>query len=180
MNPTTSRQPSIEIRSETTADHDTVRALLDASFGGRYESRLVARLRESGKAVISLVAMRGERVVGHILFSPVTLEGDATPRPALGLAPVAVSPERQNQGVGTELTRAGLDACRALDCEAVVVLGQPEYYRRFGFLRADQFGLQNEYGADEAFMVLELRPGALAGRAGLVQYAPEFAEAEHP
>ena len=85
-------------------------------------------------------------------------------------------PSHQRRGIGGELIRAGIAACRDLGCGFVVLLGHPEYYPRFGFQRASQFGLSNEYDADEAFMVLELRRSALPAAGGLVKYAAEFAE----
>jgi putative acetyltransferase len=86
-------------------------------------------------------------------------------------------PEFQNRGIGSQLTQAGLDACRKAGYDVVVVLGHPSYYPRFGFSKAKDYGLDNEYNAQDAFMVMELKPGVLRGLAGLVQYAPEFREA---
>jgi putative acetyltransferase len=132
----------------------------------------VEALRQAGKATISLVADLRGSIVGHVLFSPVSVEQE--PARGLGLAPVAVHPEWQRTGIGTALVQAGLAAAKARDFGFVVVLGAPAYYRRFGFSTASVFGLQNEYGADDPFMALELKPNALAGVSGLVKYAPEF------
>lgn len=165
-----------KIRSEEEHDATTVHIVHEAAFPTDAEARLVDRLRQSGKAVISLVAELDGRVVAHVMFSPVTIEGAAVTASGVGLAPVAVLPERQRSGMGSALIRAGLDACRDRGCPFVVVLGAPAYYRRFGFRRADERGLGNEYGAAEEFMVIELRPGGLPAEGGLVRYAPEFAE----
>lgn len=146
-----------------------------AAFPTDAESRLVDALRANGGAWVSLVAERAGRVVGHILFSPVRLDPDPGAPRGAGLAPVAVLPDHQRRGIGGALVREGLSRCRALGVEFVVVLGDPGYYGRFGFRRASAKGLANEYGADAAFGVVELRPGCLAGRTALVRYAPEFA-----
>lgn len=126
--------------------------------------------------LVSLVALDEGAIVGHILFSPVTVDG----HPELllmGLAPMAVAPEHQRRGIGSALVEAGLTACKALGATAVVVLGHPEYYPRFAFRPASGWGLVSEYDApDEAFMALELRDGALRGVSGTVRYHPAFGE----
>jgi putative acetyltransferase len=167
----------IEIRAEQPNDRAAIREVHLCAFGGDEEANLVELLRNRKKAVISLVAVSQQRVVGHILFSPISISNAPEDLRAVGLAPLAVVPESQNHGIGTQLTRAGLEACRQRDYDAVVVLGHPGYYPRFGFSRAKDHGLENEYDAPEAFMVMELKPGALQRVSGLVQYAPEFREA---
>ncbi|HEY0320278.1 MAG TPA: N-acetyltransferase [Pyrinomonadaceae bacterium] len=115
------------------------------------------------------------RIAGHIFFSPVSIESEAYTFTALGLAPLAVLTEFQNQGIGSELVQRGLEECRRIGHEVVVVLGHPKYYPRFGFVPASQKGLKCEYKVpDEVFMVCELKEGALGGRKGLVKYRPEF------
>ncbi len=158
------------VRQETPDDYNAVRKVVTSAFKTDLEARLVDALRVNGRAALSLVAEQESEIVGHILFSPVTTSPPAKPK-GLGLDPVAVAPLHQNRGVGSALIREGLRLC---PCDYVVVLGNPGYYGRFGFQKASQFGLQNEYGADDAFMVLELSPGALQRVSGLVQYAPEF------
>ena len=167
----------MKIRSEEARDVSTVRIVHEAAFPTDAEARLVDRLRAAGKAVISLVAEIDARIVGHVLFSPVTIEGVRT-NGALGLAPVAVLPTDQRSGIGSALIRAGLDECRRRGCPFVVVLGEPDYYRRFGFRRAAELELGNEYAADEAFRVIELRRGGIPPEGGVVRYAPELAELE--
>jgi putative acetyltransferase len=123
------------------------------------------------------VAVDGEQVVGHILFTAVTVEPEVPAWTALGLAPMAVLPQYQRQGVGSQLVRAGLAECLRQGHTVVVVLGHPAYYPRFGFVPAAAKGLRCEYPVpDEVFMVAELMPEALAGRTGLVKYRPEFAK----
>ena len=134
-------------------------------------------LRARGKAQISLVAISENQVVGHALFSPITIASALEGFRGLGLAPVAVLPEFQNKGIGSRLIRKGVEHCQRAGFDAVVVLGHPKYYPRFGFTVAHNYGIENEYRAVGAFMVLELKDGALANISGLVKYAPEFREA---
>ena len=152
-----------------------VRAVNSAAFETTTEADLVDLLRAQASSIVSLVADDGERVLGHILFSPVTLDGQTTPM-IMGLAPTAVLPANQRTGIGSALVREGLERCRQLGTGAIVVLGHADYYPRFGFAPASRFGLRCEYDVpDDVFMALELAPGALAGRSGLIQYHPAFA-----
>lgn len=168
---------TIVIRPETAADIEAVRNVNRSAFPTALESNLVDALRHAGDASISLVADVDGFVVGHILFSPVTI--DAHPIHGLGLAPVAVLPDVQNSGIGSYLIREGLDRARGLEAGFVVVLGEPDYYGRFGFIRASDFGLDNEYGVDDPFMVMALRDDALHGITGLVRYSKMFAMVDH-
>jgi putative acetyltransferase len=167
----------IEIRVERSDDVAAIRDVNERAFGSSAEARLVDQLRAANKAVISLVAQQGNQVVGHILFSPVTVTNAPESFRGAGLAPMSVLPEFQNQGIGSRLIRDGLIACRAAGYDVVVVLGHVGYYPRFGFAKATDCGLENEYDASDAFMVLELRQGALEPINGLVKFAPEFQEA---
>ena len=175
----------IEIRAERAEDAAAVRRVNELAFGQAGEAALVDALRAAARPHVSLVAADGEQVVGHIFFSPVSLETEGGPEgaredspfAAMGLAPMAVLPEHQRRGVGSALVRAGLGECLRAGRDVVVVLGHPEYYPRFGFVPAAPLGLRCEYPVpDDTFMVVELRPGALAGRRGLVKYHPAFAE----
>ncbi|HEX8140742.1 MAG TPA: N-acetyltransferase [Pyrinomonadaceae bacterium] len=163
----------ITIRAETAEDIPAIRQVNELAFGQPDEADLVDALRATAQPHISLVAVSAGRVVGHIFFSPVTLEAEDSVL-ILGLAPMAVLPEYQKRGIGSQLVQEGLKECQRSGCEVVVVVGHPEYYPRFGFIPASQKGLRCEYPVpDEAFMVTELRPNALVGR-GLVRYLPEF------
>ncbi len=165
------------VRPERPDDVAAIRGVNERAFGGVAEAGLVDALRKAGKATVSLVAQENDRVVGHILFSPVTLERAPFGVRGVGLAPMSVLPELQNRGIGSQLVHHGLAACRAAGCDLAVVLGHVDYYPRFGFTQARQFGLENEYQAGDAFMVLELRKGALNDVSGLVKFATEFREA---
>jgi len=158
------------IRNEEEKDHGQVRKIVRSAFPTEAESKLVDALRENGKAIISLVAVNGEEVLGHILFSPVSTSPPSEAM-GIGLAPVAVKLAFRSQGIGAQLIRDGLRLCQELKYDYVVVLGSPEYYGRFGFEKASRFNLQNEYEVDDEFMVINLSG---AGRYGLVKYAPEF------
>lgn len=164
------------IREERQGDAERIRGVNLAAFETSTEADLVDALRRQATPIVSLVAEDNANVVGHILFSPVTLASD----PGLilmGLAPMAVVPSRQRQGVGSTLVREGLERCRQLNVAAVVVLGHPDYYPRFGFLPAVRLSLRSEYDApDEAFMVRELRDGVLRGRSGTIRYHSVFGD----
>jgi putative acetyltransferase len=163
------------VRTETEADYVAVRRVNERAFGRPDEAALVDALRKTARPQVSLVAELGGQIVGHIFFSPVTIESEASAFTALGLAPMAVLPEFQNQGIGSLLVRRGLEECQSINHDVVVVVGHPNYYPRFGFVPARQKGLSCEYDVpDEVFMVAELKAGALAGRKGLVKYSPEF------
>ena len=167
----------IVVRTETTDDHKSVWRVNELAFGQRNEADLVDALRANASPYISLVAVADEQVVGHIFFSPVSVESEDIVFTAMGLAPMAVLPECQNQGIGSQLVREGLKACQRLGHDIVVVLGHANYYPRFGFTPASLKGLRSEYDVpDEVFMVTELVPGALEGRRGLVKYHPEFSK----
>lgn len=164
---------NVAIRAERADDADAVREVNEQAFAGPLEARIVDALRGISDS-ISLVATVDGRVVGHILFTPVSIDPPPRVRVA-GLAPMAVRPEFQRLGVGAALVAAGLDACRSHGYSAVVVVGHPEYYPRFGFAPAHTRGLR--YADDvppEAFMVLEFEPGVLPSNGGVVLYRPEF------
>lgn len=165
---------TVTVRHERAEDIAWIRQVNERAFDTAAEADLVDRLRASNKAVVSLVAESAGQVVGHILFSPVTVANAPHAFQAVGLAPMSVLPEFQRTGIGSALVRDGLVACQQAGFDAAVVLGHVGYYPRFGFARATDYGLDNEYGATDAFMVAELRSGALQGVSGMVTYAEEF------
>ena len=164
------------IRPEQPKDFAAVRDLNLAAFPNPAEANLVDELRANSKAALSLVAVQDNRIVGHILFSPVTVESNDGEHPVLGLAPMAVLPELQRQGVGSLLVTAGLAHCKRTGVGSVIVLGHSDYYPRFGFEKASHFGVRCEYDVpDEYFMLVELIEGAGDRISGMVRYQPEFA-----
>jgi putative acetyltransferase len=163
------------IRREEPQDIAAIRNVNEQAFGGSGEANAIDLLRDRGAATLSLVAVIDDRVVGHLFFTPATIESADQSWPALGLAPLAVLPEYQRQGIGTALMDAGLEECRLLGCERIIVLGHPDYYPRFGFERASQHGVRFEFEApDEACMILALQPGALDSVGGVAKYQPEW------
>jgi putative acetyltransferase len=163
------------IREETPGDFGAVRRVNELAFGRPQEAALVEALRVSAAPYVSLVAEDGGRIVGHIFFSPVTIESDAAAHEAFALGPMAVLPESQGRGVGSRLVLEGLEECRRRGHEVVFVLGHPEYYPRFGFEPTKARGITCEFAVpEEVFMLKELREGALAARGGVVKYHPEF------
>jgi len=163
------------VRTEQLHDAEAVRRVNVLAFGRAAEGALVDALRGADGVTLSLVAEVDGQVVGHILFSPVEIDRDGGHDIAVGLAPMAVLPEHQRHGIGSKLIRAGLDRLREAGHGAVVVLGHPDYYPRFGFTRASRFGLRWEAECpDEAFMALELREGFLGTQPGVIRYRPEF------
>lgn len=166
----------IRIRKETAADVDDIRPVNDSAFGQLDEGRLVDALRGSASPFLSLVAEDRGRIVGHICFTPVAIvHDDGRVTVIAGLAPMAVVPERQREGIGSALVEAGLEECRRAGFRAVVVVGHPEYYPRFGFEPAVRSGLTCEYDVpDPVFMLAELVPGAAADLRGLARYHEAF------
>lgn len=164
----------VVIRVEQPGDIPHIRDIVAHAFGQRAEADLVDQLRTDGEALISLVAVaeNGE-LVGHILFSRLPIEG-ARGRltEAAALAPLAVRPEHQSKGIGSALTKAGIRACTARGLAAIIVVGDPKFYRRFGFAAEAARSLHSPYPGD-AFMALELKPGALRAK-GTVRYAAAF------
>lgn len=163
----------MDIREETVDDHDMIRDVNRRAFNAEVEARLVDRLRADGLVVASLVAVEAGTVVGHILFSDLPIDTDTGIIPAVALAPMAVVPDLQRRGIGSALVRRGLDLCRERGKTAVVVLGHPGFYPRFGFSADLARSLRAPYAGD-AFMALELVPGALASRSGTVRYPEAF------
>ena len=167
------------IRDEQPADAIAIHDLLTAAFGRETEGRLVERLRGSGKEAVSLVAEDHGRVLGYVLFSGIAVERGERQLPVMALAPLAVLPAFQRLGLGSALVSEGLSRVRGADKTAVLVVGDPRYYGRFGFVPASRFGIRCPFPAPEAcFMALELSPGALKGYAGLARYGHEFDDLE--
>jgi putative acetyltransferase len=164
----------MNMRPETSAAQEAIRHVNRLAFGQDEEARLVDALRDSGFLRVSLVAERAGQVVGHILFSDLPIITGAGAVPALALAPMAVLPELQRQGIGSVLVRSGLDECRQQGHRIVVVLGHSHFYPRFGFSPKLAAHLESPFSGSDSFMAVELMPGALDGVTGQVQYPPPF------
>jgi putative acetyltransferase len=165
------------IRPERPEDASRVRHINELAFGQPAEADLVERLRKACTDLLSLVA-EDDAVVGHILFTPVVAENAGRRVVGMGLAPMAVLPDRQRQGIGSQLVRRGLDILSERGCPFVVVVGHPEYYPRFGFEPASKHGFASQWEGvpDAAFMVLVLNAHAMAGVSGVAKYREEFNE----
>lgn len=167
----------IAIRPERPEDAAGVRHVSVLAFGQPAEADLVEKLRQACADALSLVA-EDDGIVGHILFTPVSAESGGRRVLGMGLAPMAVLPDRQRQGIGSRLVGRGLDILRERGCPFVVVVGHPEYYPRFGFQPASRHGLTSQWDgvSDAAFMVLVLDRQAMAGVSGVARYRDEFEE----
>ena len=166
------------VRPETPDDHAAVRRVNELAFGQPNEADLVDRLRDSRHMILSLVAELDTAVVGHILFTQVSLESPGACWPAVGLGPMAVLPEHQRRGIGARLVHEGLDRCRRAGHLVVFVVGHPTYYPRFGFEPALPRGITCIWDVpDDVFMVAELEPDKLRGHQGIIRFAPAFDEA---
>lgn len=170
----------IEIRQEQPADHQAVYELNKAAFGQEGEAKLVELLRESDAFIpeLSLVAVAGEEVVGHILFSKINImDKNGRSFDSLALAPMAVKPARQRQGIGGKLITHGLSRAKTLGYTAVIVLGHEAYYPKFGFAPAITWQIKPPFDVPEnAFMAIELVTGGLQGVTGTVNYPEAFGQ----
>lgn len=148
----------IEIRGEQPFDYDFIMDVHENAFGGRDEAQLVSNLRQADayEDGMSLVALKDKMIVGHILFSYLRLAN----LKVAGLAPMAVMPGFQKQGIGSKLIKQGLENVKELGCQVVFVLGDPDYYRRFGFRREPATLINSAYSG-ENFMAIEFEAGTL-------------------
>ena len=168
----------VEVRFERPKNIDEIRLLNYKAFGQPEEGLIVDKLRNSCNGILSLVAISNNKIVGHIMFSPVTIETHEGVIEGTGLAPMAVLPELQNQGIGSKLVKEGLRIIKNTTCPFVIVLGHEKYYPRFGFQRASKYGLKSQWGEvpDEAFMAMIFDDSLMEGVSGFVRYRNEFDE----
>jgi putative acetyltransferase len=169
----------LAVRPETIDDIPWVRVLNERAFEQAVEADIVDRLRQACPETLSFVAEDEGRVIGHILFTPAVIGSGSKVIQGMALAPMAVLPERQREGIGTRLVKHGLRALQDRSCPFVIVLGHPGYYPRFGFEPASRHGItcQWEGVPDEAFMILIFDEIAMEGIAGVARYRAEFDEA---
>ena len=170
---------SLLIRPEREEDYPRITEINDRAFGQPGEGKLIERLRLTENFIpeLSLVAEQEGALAGHILFSRIVIVSGSAREPSIALAPMSVRPEWQKKGIGSQLVRDGLRRAKELGHGSVIVLGHPEYYPRFGFQPASRWDIRSPFEApDAAFLALELDPGALAGKSGVVEYPPEFQE----
>ncbi len=164
----------VRIRPENSEDRDAIRLVNQVAFGGDFEANLIEALRDGGFAAISLVAELNREIVGHIVFSPVSILTEDDTVEAMSLAPMAVVPSHQRRGIGSRLVEEGLKVCRKRGQRIVVVLGHFDFYPRFGFSSKLATLLESPFGRGAAWMALEIVPGSLSGIEGRVEYSPPF------
>lgn len=169
----------MHIRQEQPEDFQAIRTINEKAFGRPEEANIIEKLRSNCPDILSLVAVCEDRIVGHILFSPAVIETDNGLIEGMGLAPMAVLTEYQNQGIGSSLVKSGIDILRKRACPFIIVLGHPEYYPRFGFEQAFVYGLKCQWQGvpDEAFMVIFFDETLKQSASGIARYRDEFDEA---
>jgi len=171
---------NITLRFEKSRDCKDITRINDLAFGQKNEGILIEHLRKNRNFLpeLSIVAEKDGIIIGHILFFPIQIKSIDKSHKSISLAPMAVLPEYQNQGIGGKLVRYGLKKCREKGYKSVIVLGHPEYYPRFGFKKASKWGIRQPFDApDEAFMAIELVEDGLKGVSGVVEYPEEYSVA---
>ena len=167
---------TITVRTESPEDVRAIDVVHVSAFGGEAEAQLVAVVRESKSFIpeLSLVAEVGERIAGHILLFHAHLDRQGKHVEVLALAPMSVVPSQSHRGIGSTLLEAALAKAASLGHKAVVVIGHPDYYRRFGFEHASKWNIHCSLPVpDDSITAKELVSGALDG-GGLLVYPPEF------
>ncbi|WP_165020735.1 MULTISPECIES: GNAT family N-acetyltransferase [unclassified Dysgonomonas] len=170
---------TVEIRQEDATDFPAVYNINSTAFEGRDEAQLVDRLRGSENFIpeLSLVATIENKLVGHILFTTIKIVNEETETESLALAPIAVKPELQRKGIGTQLIQHGLKKAKELGYESAIVLGHEHYYPRFGFAPTNKWGIKAPFNVPaNVFMAVELVKDALSGVRGTVKYDKAFEE----
>ncbi|MFO7683118.1 MAG: N-acetyltransferase [Chloroflexota bacterium] len=167
----------IEIRKEEQYDQTAIHHLNLAAFENGPEAVLVDKLRASCDNYVSFVAVDQGAVVGHILFTPITIDNSGLI--GMGLAPMAVLPSHQRKGIGSQLVRYSPEHLRKSGCPFIIVLGHPEFYPRFGFELASRYKLLSQWEGvpDEAFMVMVFNKTVMPKAGGIARYRSEFDEA---
>lgn len=166
----------VEIRKEIPADYREIRALNELAFGQPDEGSIVDNIRKACNDVLSLVAVKDNKIIGHIFFSPVSIKNQNESLKGMGLGPMAVLPEHQKQGVGSLLVNKGIEMLSKAGVHYIIVLGHADYYPRFGFKLASTYNLSPQWDGvpNDVFMILPLDELALSGVSGVVHYRKEF------
>jgi putative acetyltransferase len=169
----------ISIRAEKSEDADAIRLIHKKAFGGIQEADIIKKLRLNCHELLSMVTLHGDKLVGHILFSPATIEGYHGVLEGMGVAPMAVPPDCQRKEIGSKLVRSGMDILEKHSCPFIIVLGHPHYYPRFGFETASKYGIRCQWEGvpEEVFMILWLDKSKMKGVSGIAKYREEFNEA---
>ena len=168
------------IRNEKKDDYNEIRKINELAFGQKNEGKLVDDLRKKSdfNCLLSLVAEIKGRIVGHILFYPIKIKNEDKEHIVLSLAPIAVHPDFQNKGIGTKLVKKGLEAAKKTGYDAVIVVGHPNYYPRFGFSPASKWDIKLPIECpDDVFLALELKKNSLKNISGLVEFPKEYYDA---
>jgi len=168
------------IRNERKNDYDDIRKINDLAFGQEIEGKMIEALRRTSEYnyILSLVAEIKDKIVGHILFYSIKIKKENEEYTVLSLAPMAVHPAYQNKGIGSKLVKRGLEIAKEIDFDAVIVVGHPNYYPRFGFTPASNWELQLPFDVpDDTFLILELKENTLKKYSGTVEYPKEYYEA---
>ena len=167
------------ISPEKPEDIAAIRSLNELAFGRPQEAKIVDNLRNNCAGLLSLVAVVSDKIVGHILFSPAVIEGQHGTLKGMGLAPMAVLPGMQRQGIGAQLVRKGIENLKTTHCPFIIVLGHARYYPRFGFEKASLYGVKCQWEGvpDEAFMICWLERSTMPPVSGFAKYRKEFEDA---
>jgi putative acetyltransferase len=166
----------VKVRQENQTDAEAIAFVNQSAFGGDAEARLVTVVRQSKSFIpeLSLVAEVGERLAGHLLLFHAYLDRQGKQQEVLALAPMSVVPSQSHRGIGSTLLQAAMTKAASLGHKAIVVIGHPDYYRRFGFENAAKWGIRSSLPVPEdSITAKELVAGALEG-GGLLSYPPEF------
>ena len=168
----------LKIRQEIKDDIKEIYEINTLAFGRENEAKLVDLLRDGDTFVpeLSLVATIDNKIVGHILFTKIKIADDKQNEfDSLALAPMAVKPDIQKNGIGGQLIRAGLDKARELNFKSVIVLGHEHYYPKFGFVPTNRWNIKSPFDVPtNVFMGIELMEGGLKTVSGTVKYPKEF------
>lgn len=169
----------IRIRKEKSSDIEAIKYVNDQAFKQPVEGNIVKKIRNTDSKILSLVAEVENQIAGHIFFSHAEIEGHPEINKGMGLAPMAVLPAYQKQGIGTMLINKGISILKNQNVPFIIVLGHPDYYPKFGFEKASEYGIRCQWAGvpDEAFMILILDKNKMKNIKGVAKYREEWDEA---